>query len=360
MSQQEVQVTDNTEQLDAMAAMSDEDFLNSLADAESKQLEESKEPDEKVTDTQEVKSTEEVTAKDTTETVVAVAEGTVVPPVVEQTSDEINYKEFYERVTKPFKANGREIVVTNPDDLITLAQKGTDYVKKMTELKPLKRINKLLQDNGIAEDDLAYLIDLKAKKPEAIAKLLKDSEVDLYQFDVEQGKDYKPVAPTYNEVNEELTTVLDDLEKNSSTFKQTIAVIGQQWDANSRNFIAQNPNLVRVIDAQIANGAFAKIDTIMQYERAVGRLDGMTDLEAYVAIEKQLAAKQPTPPQANTTTQAVVTQQQQQQASKPSTVDARKQAAPPRQTKTDTPPLKINSPALSDADFLKELAKAGY
>jgi len=345
MSQQEVQVTDNTEQLDAMAAMSDEDFLNSLADAESKQLEESKEPDEKVTDTQEVKSTEEVTAKETTESVAA------VPPVVGQASGEINYKEFYERVTKPFKANGREIVVTNPDDLITLAQKGTDYVKKMTELKPLKRINKLLQDNGIAEDDLTYLIDLKAKKPEAIAKLLKDSEVDLYQFDVEQGNDYKPVAPTYNEVNEELTNVLDDLEKNSSTFKQTIAVIGQQWDEHSRNFIAQNPNLVRIIDAQIANGAFAKIDTIMQYERAVGRLDGMTDLEAYVAIEKQLAAKQTVPP--------VVTQQQ-QQPSKPSTVDARRQAAPPRQTKTDTPPLKINSPALSDADFLKELAKAGY
>ena len=345
MSQQEVQVTDNTEQLDAKASMSDEDFLNSLADAESKQLEESKEPDEKVTDTQEVKSTEEVTAKETTESVAA------VPPVVGQASDEINYKEFYERVTKPFKANGREIVVTNPDDLITLAQKGTDYVKKMTELKPLKRINKLLQDNGIAEDDLAYLIDLKAKKPEAIAKLLKDSEVDLYQFDVEQGNDYKPVAPTYNEVNEELTNVLDDLEKNSSTFKQTIAVIGQQWDEHSRNFIAQNPNLVRIIDAQIANGAFAKIDTIMQYERAVGRLDGMTDLEAYVAIEKQLAAKQTVPP--------VVTQQQ-QQPSKPSTVDARRQAAPPRQTKTDTPPLKINSPALSDADFLKELAKAGY
>ncbi len=345
MSQQEVQVTDNTEQLDAMAAMSDEDFLNSLADAESKQLEESKEPDEKVTDTQEVKSTEEVTAKETTESVAA------VPPVVGQASDEINYKEFYERVTKPFKANGREIVVTNPDDLITLAQKGTDYVKKMTELKPLKRINKLLQDNGIAEDDLTYLIDLKAKKPEAIAKLLKDSEVDLYQFDVEQGNDYKPVAPTYNEVNEELTNVLDDLEKNSSTFKQTIAVIGQQWDDHSRNFIAQNPNLVRIIDAQIANGAFAKIDTIMQYERAVGRLDGMTDLEAYVAIEKQLAAKQTVPP--------AVTQQQ-QQPSKPSTVDARRQAAPPRQTKTDTPPLKINSPALSDADFLKELAKAGY
>lgn len=351
MSQQEVQVTDNTEQLDAMAAMSDEDFLNSLADAESKHLEESKEPEQKVTDTQEVKSTEEVTAKETTESVAA------VPPVVGQTSDEINYKEFYERVTKPFKANGREIVVTNPDDLITLAQKGTDYVKKMTELKPLKRINKLLQDNSIAEDDLAYLIDLKAKKPEAIAKLLKDSEVDLYQFDVEQGKDYKPVAPTYNEVHEELTNVLDDLEKNSPTFKQTIAVIGQQWDEHSRNFIAQNPNLVRIIDAQIANGAFAKIDTIMQYERAVGRLDGMTDLEAYVAIEKQLAAKQTVPPQTNTTVPPVVNQQQ---PSKPSTVDARRQAAPPRQTKTDTPPLKINSPALSDADFLKELAKAGY
>ena len=41
-------------------------------------------------------------------------------------------------LTKPFKANGREIQITKPEDMISLMQKGLNYVKNMTELKPLK------------------------------------------------------------------------------------------------------------------------------------------------------------------------------------------------------------------------------
>ena len=39
--------------------------------------------------------------------------------------------------------------------------------------------------------------------------------------------------------------------------------------------------------------------------------------------------------------------------------DARKSAAPPRQTTASTRPIPINSPALSDDEFLKQLAAQG-
>lgn len=334
----EIPEQDNSAEL---AAMSDEDFLNS------------------------VNSAETVAPAPDTETSVSAEQAQAEEAVVAETSTEavktvdVNYEEFFKTITKPFKANGKDFQVLDPNDAISLMQKGTDYVKKMTEIKPLRRIGKLLEENKLSEDDLAYLIDLKNKKPEAIAKLLKDSEVDLYGFDVEQGKDYAPVAPVVNEVDDALQSTLDDLQANSASFSQTIAVVGQQWDVASRETVAQHPQLLRVLDAQVANGTFAKIDSVMQYERALGRLDGMTDIQAYAEIERRLQAAQPqTPPivQAPVVIPPVTTPQPNVQQQK--LAEQRRQAAPPRQTKVESKPT-TNLPAMSDEEFMKHLAQAG-
>ena len=270
----------------------------------------------------------------------------------------MNYEEFFKTITKPFKANGKDFQVLDPNDAISLMQKGTDYVKKMTEIKPLRRIGKLLEENKLSEDDLAYLIDLKNKKPEAIAKLLKDSEVDLYGFDVEQGNDYAPVAPAVNEVDDALQSTLDDLQANSATFNQTIAVVGQQWDVSSRETVAQHPQLLRVLDAQVANGTFAKIDSVMQYERALGRLDGMTDIQAYAEIERRLQAAQPQPQPVQAPIVIPAVSAPQANAQQQKLAEQRRQAAPPRQTKVESKPT-TNLPAMSDEEFLKHLNQAG-
>ena len=260
-------------------------------------------------------------------------------------------------MTKPFKANGREIQVTNPNDAIVLMQKGTDYVKKMTELKPLKQLNQLMQQHGITQEDLGFLADLKAKKPEAIAKIVKESGIDLYQFDVEQASGYTPKAPELPQINDALQATLDELEASSPTFNQTIQVVGNQWDEASRTKIAEHPQLLRILDAQIANGTFAKIDSVLQYERAIGRLTGVSDLDAYVMIEKQLQATAKPVQQTNVppTVKAEETQQQQQQKA-----EQRKQAAPPRQMQTNTTLPQINPATLSDEDFLRQLNAAGF
>lgn len=325
------------------AAMSDEDFLNSVNSAET---------------VAPVPNTETPASE-----VVPVPEAEATAPAdtqpETQTQAQVDYEEFFKTITKPFKANGKDFQVLDPNDAISLMQKGTDYVKKMTEIKPLRRIGKLLEENKLSEDDLAYLIDLKNKKPEAIAKLLKDSEVDLYGFDVEQGKDYAPVAPVVNEVDDALQSTLDDLQANSATFNQTIAVVGQQWDVSSRETVAQHPQLLRVLDAQVANGTFAKIDSVMQYERALGRLDGMTDIQAYAEIERRLQAAQPQTPstvQAPVVIPPVATPQPNVQQQK--LAEQRRQAAPPRQTKVESKPT-TNLPAMSDEEFMKHLAQAG-
>ena len=202
----EIPEQDNSAEL---AAMSDEDFLNSVNSAETVAPAPNTEtPASVVVPVPEAETTTESAPADTQ------------PETLTQA--QVDYEEFFKTITKPFKANGKDFQVLDPNDAISLMQKGTDYVKKMTEIKPLRRIGKLLEENKLSEDDLAYLIDLKNKKPEAIAKLLKDSEVDLYGFDVEQGKDYAPVAPVVNEVDDALQSTLDDLQANHCSSRPTM------------------------------------------------------------------------------------------------------------------------------------------
>ena len=347
-----------------LAAMSDEDFLNavatspvtgSIATEQAAATPETKEVESVPVET----SVNEVPAtptEQTTEVSAEEAQGTeeVSQDTNKPETQEVNYKEFYEQMTKPFKANGREIQITKPEDMISLAQKGLNYVKNMTELKPIKQLNALLNQHGITQEDLGLLIELKQKKPEAIAKIVKESGVDVYGLDVDEADKYVPNAPQAPYVNEALEATLEELKVSSPVFNQTIQVVGNQWDDSSRNKIAEHPQLLRIIDAQMADGTFAKIDSVVQYERALGRLVGLSDLEAYVEVERRLqqAGSQPAP--VVVASQQPVETRQQQQVN-----NQRKSAAPPRVVKETVVNQPINSPALSDDEFLKQLASQG-
>lgn len=343
-----------------LAAMSDEDFLNAVATSPVTEPI----PTEQAAETPEAKEVESVPTETTVEEVPATptevpaedARGTEELPqgTNNPETQEVNYREFYEQMTKPFKANGREIQITKPEDMISLAQKGLNYVKNMTELKPIKQLNALLNQHGITQEDLGLLIELKQKKPEAIAKIVKESGVDIYGLDVDEADKYVPNAPQAPHINEALEATLEELKVSSPVFNQTIQVVGNQWDDSSRNKIAEHPQLLRIIDAQMANGTFAKIDSVVQYERALGRLVGLSDLEAYAEVERRLqqVGSQPTP--VVVASQQPVETRQQQQVN-----NQRKSAAPPRVVKETVVNQPINSPALSDDEFLKQLASQG-
>ena len=49
---------------------------------------------------------------------------------------EFDYESAYKKVSEPFKANGVDIQVKEPDDIVRLMQMGANYQKKMSQLKP--------------------------------------------------------------------------------------------------------------------------------------------------------------------------------------------------------------------------------
>lgn len=199
----------------------------------------------------------------------------------------VNHQEFYNTLTKPFKANGREFQVTNPNDMIALMQKGLNYSKKMEEIKPNLNLIKTLEQYGLTDESkLSYLIDLHNKKPEAIAKLIKDSEIDLYEFDTEQAEQYVPQNKVVHK--SQLEEIISEVVEANPEFNSVLNSIYTDWDNQSKQAVINNPNILRLLSEQQTNGIYDKIMNIMEYEKAVGRLDGVAYLQAYGEIEDRL------------------------------------------------------------------------
>ena len=103
-----------------LAAMSDEDFLSAVATSPVTEPI----PTEQAAETPEAKEVKSVPAETTVEEVPATptgvpaeeAKGTEGVPqdTNKPETQEVNYREFHEQMTKPFKANGREIQITKP------------------------------------------------------------------------------------------------------------------------------------------------------------------------------------------------------------------------------------------------------
>lgn len=211
----------------------------------------------------------------------------------EPTSDDaIDYKAFYEKVTASFKANGRDISLTDPDDIISLMQRGAGFAKKMATLKPSMRVLRTLENHGITEQDLGFLIDLHKKNPEAINKLIKESGVDVYSLDTEQADQYKPNVQMASDNEVDLESVIQDLSATSPTFDKTLNVVVNQWDDHSKGTVASNPHLLRLLDGHMQQGYFDKVMGEVERLRIIGgHIDGLSDLDAYAKVGDMLNAR---------------------------------------------------------------------
>ena len=212
---------------------------------------------------------------------------TTEPEEDKEATEGVNHQEFYNTLTKPFKANGREFQVTNPNDMVALMQKGLNYSKKMEEMKPNLNLIKTLEQYGLTDESkLSYLIDLHNKRPEAIAKLIKDSEIDLYEFDTEQANHYVPQSKVVRKT--QLEEVISEVVEANPEFNSVLNTVYTDWDNQSKQAVIDNPNILRIISEQQSNGTYDKIMNIMEYEKAVGRLQGTAFLQAYSEIEQRL------------------------------------------------------------------------
>ena len=269
---------------------------------------------------------------------------------------QIDYKAEYERLTQPFKANGKEIKVSSVEDAVELMQMGANYSKKMAALKPHLKLIKMLDKHGLMDESkLSYLIDLNGKNPEAIAKLVKDSGLDPMEMDENKADDYKPTSYKVDDREIELDNVLESI-KDSSTYQRTISVVSNDWDKSSKEVIANTPQILSVLNAHMESGIYDIIQDELENERTFGRLQGLSDIEAYRYVGDRIQANggfsHLAKGQQNQPKQNVVSAKP-MQVQDDKLKDKKRAAAPSKPAVTTQVAKDFNPLALSDEEFAK-------
>ena len=270
---------------------------------------------------------------------------------------ERDYKAELAKVLSPFKANGRDIQVDSVEDAIQLMQKGANYHKKMEGIKPRLAQLKLLEQQGLLEGDkLNYLIDLAKGDRGAINRLIKEHSVDTLELDGDKAKDYQANDYVPDEVAVDVDNVIDDL-RDSTHFSTLMDTVGNKWDNASRKAILAAPDTLRDISAHMESGIFELVQDRVATERALGRLNGLSSLDAYRTVGERMykegkfnGTKSSTtpPPKVAAVTQASVT--------KPVSDEKKKQmlsASPSGKKAVAKVEVNFDPLAMSDEDFLK-------
>lgn len=197
---------------------------------------------------------------------------------------------FKALIDKPIRANGKDIKLNSPEELLKLAQQGADYTRKLQALVPYRKTAMMLENAGIKEDRLSLLIDVSKGEKGAINKLLKDLKIDSLDLDTDSEVDY--TAKDHRVTDEEVTfhEALDDMTSDEEGRKSLKIFNG--WDTESQNALYGQPALMRVMHEQRQNGIFDVIDSEINRKKALGELLPSTPyLEAYKKLGDEIAAK---------------------------------------------------------------------
>lgn len=273
----------------------------------------------------------------------------------ESDDKETDFKSEYEKLMAPFRANGKEMKVDSIDDARQLMQMGANYNKKMAALKPSLKSMKLLEKHELlSEEKLGYLIDLHKGDKGAIQKLVKDSGIDPLDMDVESDNGYKPESYTVDDREMELDDVLERIQDTSS-YSDTINLVSNKWDAASKQHVANNPTALETINSHMASGVYERVNAEVDKQRTFGRLDGLSDIEAYHQVGHAMSEKgalndlfeTEAPPE-----KKVVKPRKPKEDPK---LKEKKRAASSTRTKPAKKALDYNPLGMSDEDYAREI-----
>ena len=224
---------------------------------------------------------------------------TVVEEAVEEsqqdTDDSFDYKATYEELMKPIKVSGKDVQVKSVQDLRDLANMGIDYSRKMRDIKPLRAIGETLAQAGIItngkvdEAALTRLLDISSGNKDAIASLLKEQGIDPLDMELDDVN-YTPESAIVSDQ----AIAIQDVEKelvSRGSVDTVITTLGG-LDERSKQFFNETPANLLKLEEDIASGVYDDIMGTVNYERSLGRLGELSDMEAYVQFAKASASQQ--------------------------------------------------------------------
>lgn len=273
-----------------------------------------------------------------------------------------DYEKLYKEIMKPFKANGRTININSPDEAVQLMQMGANYTKKMQALQPNLKVLKMLENNQLLDESkLSHLIDIARGDKGAIAKLVKDSGIDPMDMDDETAVNYKAGNHRVSDSEISFAQVVEDTASTEHG-AELIVQMNHVWDQTSKKAIFKEPELIRVLAAQKANGIYDQIAEVIEKKRVLGdpQIANLPFIQAYQVIGDAMQAQGllnprggSNPPQGQPQNQTQELGRAPAPRKKAVANDAKAKAASPSGNSTKTAKPFINPLEMSDEDFLK-------
>lgn len=197
--------------------------------------------------------------------------------------------ELARRMADGIKANGKVLKIQSADEAERLMQMGAGFTKRMQELAPAMRIVKMLSNNGLLDEArIAYLIDLDQKNPDAIQKLLADSEFDPLSVDKAKADGYRPGDHRVTDNEVQFQQRLDAMVETEDGTKFLLEIQGQ-WDGQSKQALLKEPEILDALTQQRSNGIYQLITDEIDRLTVLGQIPANTPfLQAYRAVGDML------------------------------------------------------------------------
>lgn len=186
----------------------------------------------------------------------------------------LSAEDFVKQVTSEFTANGRQVRVEKPEDIVRLMQMGMNYNKKMEAIKPNMGLIKTLKEHGLDNPEtLQFLIDLKKHDKTAIAKLLKDAEVDTYDLPDLEETPYNSQTAIISNQQAEFESVLADLNQlpKGTDLIQSLGR-SETWDDNSLEFFRTQPEALYHLYNDKNSGMYDEVLRVIDVDKSLGRI----------------------------------------------------------------------------------------
>lgn len=274
-------------------------------------------------------------------------------------------KAALEMLLGPMRANGKDLQVKSPAEAQQLMRMGFNYTKKLQALQPQMRLVTMLSNNNLDEAGLAYLLDLKQGKPEAIQKLLADSKFDPLTVDTEKAAEYVP-GNTHQVSDNEVAfqAALDEVALHP-TGPELVTSIAKQWDQASKQALFEDPSILSVLAEHKSNGTYDLVAAEITRKQDLGNVrSGEPYIHTYYATGQEMQAKGLLPalqksPQVDKTVTAPPAQKQPIETrvvtppSKVANDDKAKAASPTKAPPSASNPSEPDYLAMSDEEFAK-------
>jgi hypothetical protein len=167
--------------------------------------------------------------------------------------------------------DGENIPINDMEELYTMASAGGRVTQKFQELAEHRRTISAMQEAGLTAEDINVLIEAQKGNKDAIASIVKKSGIDPMDIDEEDGSGY--VAPQYGKSDTEQAIVdIQQMISKDPEYDRTANIIDEQWDAESRNQIIQEPNIIMGLHNDIKSGLY---DRVAPEAKKLAIADGM-------------------------------------------------------------------------------------